>query len=97
MFFDIPGDLRRHIYEMDTTYRDYMKMFVLDELIKTIKHKIMTQIESYGDDFQSVYNYLVSDSINTKLLTYNTKFHKIDQRLFNHYFMRKAWTENTLL
>lgn len=92
LFNLLPSDILQHIYEYDTTYREYIQKVVLVELMTVLKEHIYNSIDLIGNDYRKVYAFLTSDSINPHLLKYDTKFHAIDQKFFNYYFMKRIWT-----
>jgi hypothetical protein len=96
MLFELPDELQGYIYSFDTTYKDYIQKVVLVEMMLVMKNKIFNHIENMGNDYSNVYNFLVSDSINPKLIAYDTKFHAIDQKFFNYHFMKRKWTEQRI-
>jgi hypothetical protein len=93
MLFQLPSELKTEIFQYDNTYKDYIQQVVLIEMISVLQKRALTLIERMGNDYSKIYTFLVSDSINPRLLAYDPKFHAIDRKFFNYYFMRRRWTE----
>lgn len=93
MLFELPPEIRNHIYDFDHTYKDYIQHVVLVELKKVVRQKLLNQIENMGDDYSQVYTFLTSDGVNPRLLAYDPKFHAMDRKFFNYHFMRHRWME----
>ena len=90
----LPNDILQHIYEYDSTYREYVKKVVLVEMMNVLKEKVMNEIDRLGNDFGEIYRFLTCGSVNPKMLMYDAKFHVIDQMFFKYHFMERMWKDS---
>ena len=91
MLFNLPSDVLGHVYSFDTTYKDYVQKTVLVEMVAVVRQRLFNAIKKMGDDYNKLFDYLVSDSVNPRLIAYDPQFHALDRKFFNYYFMRRLW------
>jgi hypothetical protein len=94
MLFNLPPDILGHVYSFDTTYKDYIQQIVLVEMMAVVQERLFNVIKNMGNDYNKLFEFLVSDSVNPRLIAYDPTFHALDRKFFNYYFMRRLWNDS---